>query len=322
MSSKKKGASILRIIEKIAEKHSWKISLDPYRCAGFIEFSKWRRSFFWKNNFDFNPHGSVEFIEDKGYTRGFLSTQWYPVAPWYTCYFDPNTPINNHLEQWWKYATQIGYPIIIKPNSQSLGNGVKKINHPSYLEAAIREVLKYQPVFLIEKFVPGKIWRLLMSQDECVSYYQTSPARIIGDGKTNISLLIDSFIAQHPKIKVFDPRFTLKLEQSGYSIQDILPLWETLELLDISNFSAWGTMHFTEKPLHPEIESMMISLMHGLNLEWCGIDIICKDITKSPIEQDQFIILELNGKPGVSNIPEEQIYSTIEHLLMKLSQEK
>lgn len=81
-------------------------------------------------------------------------------------------------------------------------------------------------------------------------------------------------------------------------------------------------MHFTEKPLHKETESMMKRIMYELNLEWCGIDIICKDITKSPIEQDQFIILELNGKPGVSNIPEEQIYPAIEHLLMKLSQEK
>ncbi len=79
-------------------------------------------------------------------------------------------------------------------------------------------------------------------------------------------------------------------------------------------------MHFTEKPLHKETESMMKSIMHELNLEWCGIDIICDDISKSPTEQDTFIILELNGKPWVSGIPEEQIYPTIERLLIKISE--
>lgn len=72
--------------------------------------------------------------------------------------FDINTPQNDLAEK----ATQLGYPLFVKPEAQGSSIGISYVEHPDELPQAIEHCLGFDCQGLIQKAIIGSEWTLGM----------------------------------------------------------------------------------------------------------------------------------------------------------------
>lgn len=87
---------------------------------------------------------------DKVMTKRVLAASGVPVAPDVVLYCD--VPVEDALQQ---VGSQLGYPVIVKPNTQGSTIGVRRVYHPEDLPVALEEAFRYDPYVLVEPLLSG-----------------------------------------------------------------------------------------------------------------------------------------------------------------------
>ena len=93
---------------------------------------------------DLNHIASSDIARDKDYAKFFMAKRGFPVAEGQTVFEDnwaKTVKSNRTISYGIKYAKSLGYPVIVKPNSKSQGNGVCLVGSEKELKNALQEVL-------------------------------------------------------------------------------------------------------------------------------------------------------------------------------------
>ena len=159
---------------------------------------------------------------------------------------------------------------------------------------------------IIEKFITGLDYRLLVINYKLVAAALRTPAHVVGDGKSTIQQLIDK-VNEDPRrgyghekvltmIKVNEMTETI-LELNGYTVDTVLPDGEFLKLKDTANLSTGGTATDVTDIVHPSNIFMAERIAKIIGLDICGIDVMTSDISV-PLEETGGAVLEVNAGPG------------------------
>ena len=210
------------------------------------------------------------------------------------------------LEEACKY---VGYPLVIKPVDGNHGRGIT-VNIKNYDEAivafrAAKESSRSAGV-IVEKFITGEDYRLLVINNKLVAAAKRTPAHVIGNGKSTVQELIDE-VNKDPRrgyghenvltqITVNDLTKTI-IKDAGYILESVIPKGEMLILKDTANLSTGGTAEDVTDIVHPANTSMAERISKIIDLDICGIDVMTTDITK-PLSETGGAVLEVNAGPG------------------------
>ena len=55
------------------------------------------------------------------------------------------------------------------------------------------------------------------------------------------------------------------------------------------------------KTIHPDFAKLAADITADMGLRLCGVDFMTKDLTKSLAENKDYIVIEINGAPGLDN---------------------
>lgn len=208
------------------------------------------------------------------------------------------------LEETCKY---VGYPLVVKPVDGNHGRGIT-VNIQNYEDAlvAFRAAKEVSRAIIIEKYIVGEDYRLLVINNKLVAAAKRTPAHVIGDGKHTIKELVD-IVNQDPRrgyghekvlTQITINNLTLSIiAAKGYTPDSILPEGEMLVLKDTANLSTGGTSEDVTDIVHPSNVSMAERISKIIDLDICGIDIMTTDISK-PLEETGGAVLEVNAGPG------------------------
>lgn len=201
----------------------------------------------------------------------------------------------------------VGYPLVIKPAGGNHGRGIT-VNVRDYETAlvgfyAAKEV---SPAVIVEKFVVGEDYRLLVINNRLVAAAKRTPAHVIGDGKSTIKELVDK-VNDDPRrgyghenvltqITINDLTKSI-IKAKGYTTDSVIENGEMLILKDTANLSTGGTAEDITDIVHPANVSMAERISKIIDLDICGIDIMTTDITK-PLSETGGAVLEVNAGPG------------------------
>ena len=210
----------------------------------------------------------------------------------------------NSLEETCNY---VGYPLVIKPVRGNHGRGIT-VNIMSYEEALVGFHLakEISRAIIIEKYIVGDDYRLLVINNLLVAAAVRTPAHIVGDGKLNIQELVDQ-VNKDPrrgyghekeltKITINDLTKSI-IKAKGYTLDTVIEKDERLILKDTANLSTGGTAKDVTDIVHPANVSMAERISKIIDLDICGIDIMTTDITK-PLSETGGAVLEVNAGPG------------------------
>lgn len=201
----------------------------------------------------------------------------------------------------------IGYPLVTKPINGNHGRGITT-NIQTWEEAveAFEAAKKVSRSVIVEKYITGEDFRLLVINHKLVAAALRTPAHVIGNGTSTIQELIDKVNEDprrgygHEKVLTqisVDAMTENLLESNGYTLETVLPEGESLKLKDTANLSTGGTATDVTDIVHPSNVFMAERISRIIGLDICGIDIMADDISV-PLDQSGGAILEVNAGPG------------------------
>ena len=243
-------------------------------------------------------NAAVNIAGDKDHTKKILSEANIPVAKGGICSTEEGLQ---------EISESIGFPIVIKPINGNQGKGAT-INIPDYEAAkiALDEARQFNKYVIVERFVEGDDFRLLVVDGKFVAASKRVPAHVIGNGSSSIRELIEE-VNQQPgrgeghessltKIK-FDMDTFHQLEKYNYTIESIPTEGKTVYLKSTANLSTGGTAEDMTDEIHPENRFMAERIAKIIGLDVCGIDVMAANISQ-PLRENKGVILEVNAAPG------------------------
>lgn len=311
------GLFVGDVLKRIAPRVGATVYLEPeYRYVGQITFSGGRRSYFKHQHLDVNPQGATEIARDKDFAARFMERDGYPVVPGRKFYSEEWCAMlrrkrlpgsSSNVDAAYAYARKIGFPVVVKPNSQSQGLGVCKVYTKREFYQAVRFVFRHDRVLLVQQWLPGHDYRLVVLNGRVISAYRRSPLAVVGDGrKTIVGLMRErqgTFVraGRDTRIDLEDWRIRMRLRRSKLTLRSVLPRGEPLQLLDDANLSDGGEGHDVTALVHPEYRRLVTAVARDMNLRLCGVDLITEDEISLPPRPGRHWILEINAAPGLDH---------------------
>ena len=260
---------------------------------------------------DLNHIASSDIARDKDYAKFFMKKRGYPVAEGCTVFSEDWAKVvksNRKVGYAIKYAQRLGYPVIVKPNSKSQGVGVCLVCNKRELSGALLSVFKSDKVALVERYLPGRDYRIVVLDREIISAYERIPLSIVGDGKHSIFALLkqkqSNFVisGRDTRINFADKRIKLKLAHQRYSLRSVLSKGKKVYLLDNANLSTGGDAVDFTNVVHKDFRKIAINLTRDMGLRISGVDIMVTkgDITQNP-KNCKYYIIEINSAPGLDH---------------------
>jgi len=242
---------------------------------------------------------SVDISCDKSLTKFILSEEQLPVTMGNTC---------NTLDAALSEAHRIGYPIVVKPRHGNHGSHVFiDINSDEEVEEAFLQVIDFKKEVIVEKFIRGQDYRLLIINGKMAAAAQRVPANIIGDGRSSIGELIEvenlnslrGEDHEKPLTKIKVDNHTHKLLKSmDLKIHSVPEMNQRVLLKRTANLSTGGTAIDCTDIVHPKNKEIAETAARLIGLDIAGVDMVIPDI-ENPIAEDYGAIIEVNAAPGI-----------------------
>ena len=241
---------------------------------------------------------AVDIACNKEETKRMLDLASIPVASGSICVDEED--LENTIKK-------IGYPIVIKPLDGNHGKGAS-INVVTWEDAVagLEYAKKYSRRVIVEKFITGFDFRVLVIDNKLVAAAKREPAHVVGNGKDSIQTLIEEtnkdprrgYGHENVLTQIDVDRDTLDLlEKLNYTIDSVPKNGEIVYLKSTANLSTGGTSIDVTDMMHPENIFLCERISRVIGLDICGIDIMAENLTQ-PLKENGGCILEVNAAPG------------------------
>lgn len=300
---------ITAMMLKLCPKIGATVLVEPeFGYVGQITFKNGTRTFFRNRNSSINAHGAVEIARDKGYTSFFLKSMGYHTPREQTFFSDvwcKNLHSRRTVDAACRFASRLGFPVIVKPNHFSQGVLVTKAWNAREVRRVATAVLRRDSVVLVQKFIPGKDYRIVVLDGDVISAYERVPLSVVGDGKRTIGQLLKEKqkafekAGRDTELDLQDFRFHWKLKRLRLSLRSVPKRGERIFLLDNANLSTGGDSVDVTSRIHTGYRTLVRSVARDMGLRLCGVDIITADIS-TPLDP-KHVILEINAAPGLDH---------------------
>jgi cyanophycin synthetase len=236
--------------------------------------------------------------QNKDLTKSLLLAAGVPVPI--------GRPAKN-LEDAWQIALSIGLPIVVKPQDGNQGKGVTvNIVERELFNQAYETAARYGEV-LVEKFLPGSDYRLLVVGNKLVAAARREPPLVVGDGIHTVKELVDKVNADPrrgdghstslTKIK-FDVIAIARLKLQDMEPSSVPEKGRRVILRNNANLSTGGTATDVTDDVHAEVAARVVVAAQMVGVDVCGVDVVCESVLK-PLEEQNGGIVEVNAAPGL-----------------------
>lgn len=241
---------------------------------------------------------AVNLASDKENTKMILSRSFIPV---------PQGILLCEEKDIDKAIEKIGFPFVLKPLNGNQGRGITvNITTKEKALEAWPIANKISEYVIAERFIKGDDYRFLVINYKLVAVARRTPACVTGDGRSTIQQLIDKENEDPSRGDGHENILTkIKVDEITKGILDdhklqldlVLEKGKKLFLKRQANISMGGTSEDVTDEVHPQTVMLAERIARIMNLDICGIDVVCTDITK-PLTKKTGAVLEVNAAPG------------------------
>jgi len=237
--------------------------------------------------------------QDKDLTKKLLAAAGVPV---------PTGRQVKDAEDAWLAAQEVGLPVVVKPQDGNQGKGITvNITTKEQLVAAYNTAITFRDDIMVERYLPGNDFRLLVVGDKLVAAARRDPPKVVGDGVHSITKLVEQVnldprrgsghSTSLTKMRIDDIAHGC-LAAQGFTADDIPAKGQRVNLRNNANLSTGGSATDVTDDVHPEVAARAVAAAHMVGLDICGADLVCDSILR-PIEEQGGGIVEVNAAPGL-----------------------
>jgi cyanophycin synthetase len=237
--------------------------------------------------------------QDKELTKKLLDAAGVPV---------PHGRTVESADDAWKAACEIGLPVVVKPKDGNQGKGVTvNVTTREQMDKAFSAAREFRDDILVERFLPGHDFRLLVIGNKLVAAARRDPPHVVGDGVHSVRELVELVNADPrrgsghatslTKIR-FDDIALARLALQGYEADSVPPKGQRVTLRNNANLSTGGSATDVTDDVHPEVAARAVEAAQMIGLDICGVDVVCDSVLQ-PIEAQGGGVVEVNAAPGL-----------------------
>ena len=237
--------------------------------------------------------------QDKELTKALLHSAGVEV---------PEGRVVTTLEEALAAAEWIGGPVVVKPRDGNQGKGVTvNLQTPEQIRAAFASASAIGDEIIVERFMPGHDFRLLVVGNQLVAAARRDPPFVIGDGQHTIRQLVD-VINSDPqrsdghatslsRIPLDEIALGMLAEQ-GMTPESVPARGLRVTLRNNANLSTGGTATDVTDDVHPDLAASAVAAAQMVGLDICGVDVVCDSVYR-PLREQGGGIVEVNAAPGL-----------------------
>ena len=241
----------------------------------------------------------VDIAGDKQLTRKILYDSAVPVPRGYVIKSEEEILNKFHCFK---------HSVVVKPCQGNQGKGVSlNLRSENEVLSAFRLAEAYDREVIIEEYINGNNFRLLVIGGQMVAAARRVPPMVIGDGESTIKELVEKENNntlrgeghENYLTKIhLDSVVIMDLHRQGLNISSVPRLGERVTLRQSANLSTGATAIDVTEQVHPDNVKLAEYISKLLMLDIAGVDMILEDIGKSYLDQDGKVI-EVNSAPGL-----------------------
>lgn len=206
-----------------------------------------------------------------------------------------------------EFAKRVGFPLVVKPNVSGFSRGSYfPINNYIELWKAIFAAKLWWPTTVVEQYLEGRNYRVLVAQGEVVSVLERFSPFVEGNGVDTISQLIDTEnsireqMGLYPCIKPLQKGKVTQgyLQRSGLTLESIPAAGEVVKLFYRISLAPGGVVKTIDKSTIPDVNNELFK--HILTLfkaNILGVDVIFEQGIDVDYREQRCILLEVNSRP-------------------------
>lgn len=237
--------------------------------------------------------------QDKELTKKLLHAAGVPVPL--------GRPVTS-AEDAWAAAQEIGLPVVVKPRDGNQGKGISvNIATKEGVMTAYNTAKSFRDDVLVERYLPGSDFRLLVVGNKLVAASRRDPPLVIGNGKNTVRELVELVNADPrrgeghatslTKIRLDDIAKN-RLKEQGLDENSVPAKGTRVILRNNANLSTGGTATDVTDDVHQEVAARAIAAAQMVGLDICGVDVVCESVLH-PMEEQSGGVVEVNAAPGL-----------------------
>ncbi|NIC43549.1 cyanophycin synthetase, partial [Aquabacterium sp. A08] len=237
--------------------------------------------------------------QDKELTKKLLHAAGVPVPL--------GRPVRDAADAW-AAAQALGGPVVVKPRDGNQGKGVTvNIRTREQVEAAYHNAVQCRDDVMVERYLPGIDYRLLVVGKQLVAAARRDPPLVIGDGEHTVRALVEAVNADPrrgdghatplTKIRLDDIALD-RLREQGLTPESVPGRGVRVVLRNNANLSTGGTATDVTDEVHPQVAARAVAAAQMVGLDICGVDVVCENVIE-PLEQQHGGVVEVNAAPGL-----------------------
>ncbi|WP_423190546.1 hypothetical protein ACO1PF_10650 [Alkalibacterium sp. f15] len=289
------------LLEEAARQRGYKVERLTYDTM--ILTIEGKELLFRDMNGPLSSAAMMRIVDDKYLARALIKNE------------NVRTPDSTYLrvferEEIKAFANQIGYPVVLKPNNLSRGEGVyTNVDSDESLDRHLDKISMligndFERI-LIEKQFNGDDYRFYVVDGEVLAVSKRARANVTGDGEHTILELIQEKNERRSKdrdLKNFlipiDKTKLGRLFREGRTFETIPQKDEAIVIRDESNIASGGEgIDFTDT-VHPDFNELAIKAIQAVpGFHYGGVDVIADDITEEP-NATNYVVTEIEFSPG------------------------
>ncbi|OFY82758.1 MAG: cyanophycin synthetase [Bacteroidetes bacterium RIFCSPLOWO2_12_FULL_35_15] len=241
---------------------------------------------------------AVDLASNKDETKRMLEDAAIPVAKGMCIAYE------SEVEE---VISKVGFPLVFKPLDGNHGKGASiNVKTLDEAKAAFEHAKKFSRKIIVERFISGYDFRILVINNRFIAAALREPANVIGDGVSTIQLLIETenkdprrgYGHENVLTEISIDRETQdQLAKLNYTLETILKKGEKCYLKGTANLSTGGTSTDITDIVHPHNIFICERISRVIGLDICGIDIMATNLSE-PLESTGGVVLEVNAAPG------------------------
>jgi glutathione synthase/RimK-type ligase-like ATP-grasp enzyme len=205
------------------------------------------------------------------------------------------------------FAKEHGFPLVIKPNVSGYSRGSYfPINNFRQLWKAILLAKIWWPTTVIEQYLQGANYRVVVIEGKIMSVIQRYPPFVIGNGDDSITRLIDTENAVREEMQLYGGMFPIQknqrtedhLKKQGLNFDSVPAKDEHIELYFRVALAPGGIVRTIDKTtIHEDNLKLFLDTLQLFKANILGVDIIFENSIEQCHKDQKCILLEVNSRP-------------------------
>lgn len=258
-----------------------------------------RRRRIWTAETDRTGAIAEAVAQDKDLTRDLLRGAGVPV---------PDGRSVADAADAWAAAEEVGLPVVVKPRFGNHGRGVATdLTTCDQVARAFAAARDHGEEVVVEKFVRGRDFRLLVVGGELVAAALREPPTVVGDGRSTVAELVAE-LNRDPRRSDghATPLSVVKLDaiardvlaEQGLAPDAVPEQGRPVLIRRNANLSSGGTATDVTDTVHPRAAASAVAAARAVGLDIAGVDVVAPAIDV-PLEQSGGVVVEVNAGPGL-----------------------